>query len=473
MDPPMSFTNYGKRRTGRTSHTFSNELKDRLKYKNQPVQSNNTLAGYIIQYLDNFNQSNDHQWQQLFFYNFNNSEPKNGLNFLHIGGESPISKSDVLDGVWIMMLYAKQYKAAAYSLEHRYYGQSLPTGADLSTPNLKYLSSKQALADTARFIKAVNLKRNISNPKWIVFGGSYAGNLAAWLRLKYSDLVLGAISSSAPLQAIANFTGYYRTVQKSLSQYGSHKCTKNIASFFHTAKELITSEGGRNALGICPQPLWNNEKDILQFFDDRLSEIGNHVQDDSLTHTDINEICSMYAELVDQNKTDVADADQLCVDSSYWQYIESLRDTAPNWFRGWHWQKCTEFGFFQTIYEDDRSNMFGDLTLSLEYSSGTCADVFGPEYDLQTVQKAIEEANNFYGGTDKFNATNVIFINGSEDPWRTASIIKSSPNNAYISLHIEGSSHCRDMFRPSSTNFAALNWAHNVTSTEISKWIAT
>lgn len=47
--------------------------------------------------------------------------------------------------------------------------------ADLSTPNLKYLSSKQALADTARFIKAVNLKRNITNPKWIVFGGSYAG----------------------------------------------------------------------------------------------------------------------------------------------------------------------------------------------------------------------------------------------------------------------------------------------------------
>ncbi|KAI1728727.1 serine carboxypeptidase s28 domain-containing protein [Ditylenchus destructor] len=106
------------------------------------------------------------------------------------------------------------------------------------------------------------------------------------------------------------------------------------------------------------------------------------------------------------------------------------------------------------------------------YSSGTCTDIFGPEYDLQSVRKAIEQINNFYGGTDKFNATNVIFINGSEDPWRTASIIKSSPNNAYISLNIEGSSHCRDMFRPSSTNFPALNWAHNVTSTEISKWIA-
>lgn len=35
------------------------------------------------------------------------------------------------------------------------------------------------------------------------------GNLAAWLRLKYPDLVSGAISSSAPIQAIANFTGLH------------------------------------------------------------------------------------------------------------------------------------------------------------------------------------------------------------------------------------------------------------------------
>ena len=35
-------------------------------------------------------------------------------------------------------------------LEHRYYGKSVPV-PDLTTPNMKYCSSEQALADIANF----------------------------------------------------------------------------------------------------------------------------------------------------------------------------------------------------------------------------------------------------------------------------------------------------------------------------------
>jgi hypothetical protein len=45
----------------------------------------------------------------------------------------------------------------------------------MTTENLKYLSTRQALADTAYFIDQMNKIHNFSNPRWIVFGGSYAG----------------------------------------------------------------------------------------------------------------------------------------------------------------------------------------------------------------------------------------------------------------------------------------------------------
>lgn len=80
--------------------------------------------------------------------------------------------------------------------------------SDLSTKNLKYLTSQQALADLAFFIKKMNEEYNFNKDvKWIVFGGSYPGSLAAWLRMKYPHLVHGAMSASGPLLAEVDFQG--------------------------------------------------------------------------------------------------------------------------------------------------------------------------------------------------------------------------------------------------------------------------
>lgn len=71
-----------------------------------------------------------------------------------------------------------------------------------------YLNSEQALADLAYFIEAVNIGYKFSNDtKWIVFGGSYGGSLAAWMRAKYPHLVHGAVSASGPLLAQIDFDG--------------------------------------------------------------------------------------------------------------------------------------------------------------------------------------------------------------------------------------------------------------------------
>lgn len=83
----------------------------------------------------------------------------------------------------------------------------------MDTKNLVYLSSEQALADLAEFIINIRVKYNIpSTTKWVAFGGSYPGSLAAWLRMKYPHLVFAAVSSSGPLLAKIDFKGVLQNI---------------------------------------------------------------------------------------------------------------------------------------------------------------------------------------------------------------------------------------------------------------------
>ena len=82
----------------------------------------------------------------------------------------------------------------------------------------------KALEDAARFIAYLCAHNNnnadtLSSPPldlpaspgsspWVSFGGSYPGNLASWLKLKYPSLVVGTVGSSAPVFAEYDFIQY-------------------------------------------------------------------------------------------------------------------------------------------------------------------------------------------------------------------------------------------------------------------------
>jgi pimeloyl-ACP methyl ester carboxylesterase len=139
-------------------------------------------------------------------------------------------------------------------LEHRYYGQgnnSKPV-PDFSTPNMKWLSVDQALADTANFIKNVKIPELETDAKWIAVGGSYAGNLAAWMRLKYPDLVYAAHSSSAPVIAQLDFPRYGHAVIKGIPKVpgGSQVCADNWVKVVTYFDELVTSTNATYVLDL-------------------------------------------------------------------------------------------------------------------------------------------------------------------------------------------------------------------------------
>lgn len=89
------------------------------------------------------------------------------------------------------------FNASLLWLEHRYWGESWPDRASTGYGK-RFLTVEQALGDFAELI--FELKQNTSDSGAVItFGGSYAGMLAAWMRVRYPHLVDGAISSSAPL----------------------------------------------------------------------------------------------------------------------------------------------------------------------------------------------------------------------------------------------------------------------------------
>lgn len=120
--------------------------------------------------------------------------------------------------------------------------------SNFQTANLKYLNNQQALEDLASFIDFIDKAYGLTslNP-WVAFGGSYAGSLAAWLRLKYPHLLYAAVSSSAPMIADYNFYEYYENINKALTNY-SDSCSTRIKEATQTIQAMVKTSDGKSRL---------------------------------------------------------------------------------------------------------------------------------------------------------------------------------------------------------------------------------
>ena len=102
----------------------------------------------------------------------------------------------------LMWEHGREMGALLVWAEHRFEGTSYPnlTGVpDCAAAG----TSAQALADYIALIKVLQHDYGGGGGKpdvpVIAFGGSYGGMLAAWIRVRYPDVITGAIAASAPV----------------------------------------------------------------------------------------------------------------------------------------------------------------------------------------------------------------------------------------------------------------------------------
>ncbi|CAK1588672.1 unnamed protein product [Parnassius mnemosyne] len=404
-----------------------------------------------------------------------------------VGGEGPADPRWMVKGTWID--YAKTFKAFCINLEHRYYGESHPTN-DLSVKNLQYLSSSQALADLANFITAMNDKLKLNKEvKWVAFGGSYPGSLAAWLRMKYPHLVFAAVSSSGPLLAKVNFMEYFEVVVNALREKtGGEECVNQLRLGHKQIEDMMKTEPDaiEKEFRVCKPFVRATKNDLRNFFNSIADDFADLVQynednrissDTKYRNITINTVCKMltepgespaYKRLAAFNSIMLDKANQTCMDYSYNNMINDLRNITwgSEGARQWMYQTCTEFGFYQT--SSGEVEVFGDH-FSLDFFIQQCQDVFGTKFNENFVDSMADWTNSYYGGLG-ISVSRVVFVHGSVDPWHALGLTTTEDNDA-PAIFIHGTAHCANMYPASENDPAELTEARLEIQQYIGTWL--
>lgn len=201
--------------------------------------------------IDHFSYRNDVTFQIRYVVGDEHWDRKGGPIFFYAGHEAPVEAFIYNTG--LMWEWAPQFKALLVFAEHRYYGKSLPFGADTfkGPEYTAYLSSEQALADYADLLTW--LKKNTPGAwksKVVSFGGSYGALLSTWFRMKYPHIVTAALASSTPLRMFPGLSpcGLYHQAVTTAYEKSSPGCSKIISKTWAVLNEFGSTDAGRKML---------------------------------------------------------------------------------------------------------------------------------------------------------------------------------------------------------------------------------
>jgi serine protease 16 len=477
-------------------------------------------------------------WSQRFYVNATWCAQDGCPVFLYIGGEGPLSPHAVGPRLF-MHEAAERHGAMVVALEHRYFGESWPT-EDMRTDYLaRYLSSAQALADIARFRQwfpahaaaDASLKRySLAGSPWVGFGGSYPGNLAAWVKVRFPHLFAGTVASSAPLTAVEEGPGYMQVVGSALKHFGGDgssgsgsTCFASVSAAGNAIAVKLASDAGLAELsklfktcGDHPMSSANTSQLDLQTFASNVVGSWQGLVQYNRPAPRTSSVAHMCGELnarVDGGASpleafaattlDMAEAPfvarnistKYCTEISDSDSIAQLKNTTFDGVRSmrqWVFMTCNEFGFFQVAGKNPALDPFAALSevLNLDMFTSMCDRA----YAWQGASPATGWSNSKYGLPEDVSAENVTFPSGSLDPWHVLGVTNTSnpvggadfqmPCACKISeldelpVFIPFTSHCQDMGRcPIGTDGAQncsvphIAWAHDIIHARIDGYL--
>jgi len=485
---------------GRPFHGFLSRIEDATE---SDCDGGSYEEGYIMQPLDHFS-DNSRMWSEYYQYNMKFYDPQtSNLVFFMLGGESPIDAKWVCKESYAYMQWAKQYKAAVFQAEHRFFGKSRPF-PEQTVENLAWFYPEQILADYNYFISQMNqIYFSGKKMKWVLFGGSYPGSLTAWMRIAYPNASIGGVSSSSAVNLQVDYYGYATNMQKNFKNYNS-TCAFNIQTAFQRIQSMSFSEDGRKQLtqifNLCndfPSSDKITPKDLQFFWGNIFGEfqgINQYSGDnrDPLTadkNLGIPGACQVMNNLTEGDVVKrVANVIEwvnglynesgACMPNKYSDYIatysspyyDNSGDIASG--RSWMWQCCTYLGYFQTTDGGHDNEIWGSI-LPMDFFVDQCIDLFNSSFKLDYTFAQVEKYRQMFGANKNYPGTKCVFPNGSLDPWFSLGLLEGDNviGNEVFATTIDNGAHCSDMYPPRDQDSASLRAARQFIASKLDSFI--
>ncbi|CAA3021272.1 lysosomal Pro-X carboxypeptidase-like [Olea europaea subsp. europaea] len=441
---------------------------------------------FFTQILDHFNfhPQSYQTFQQRYLINdkYWGGPNTNAPIFVYTGNEGEIEWFAQNTG--FLFETAPLFKSLLIFIEHRFYGKSIPFGGDKekaysNSSTLGYLSSTQALADYATLI--IDLKHNLSatDSPVVAFGGSYGGMLAAWFRLKYPHVAIGALASSAPILNFENITSPYsfNNIITQDFRSESENCYKVIKGSWQEIEETAAKPGGmeilKKAFRICKNDSGNSLEGWLG-----TAYTYTAMTDYPTTSNFLNPLPAYpvkeMCKAIDDPKTGNNTFEKLYGAANiYYNYTGNATcfnlddDSDPHGLGGWTWQACTEM-----IMQTDGSNaesIFPESEESYEDRVEFC------NYEFKIEPRPYWITTEFGGHNIqrvlKRFGSNIIFFNGLRDPWSGGGVLKDISKSIIAIVAKEGAHHVDLRFSTDEDP----KWLREVRRREvhiISKWLS-
>ncbi|KAL5728798.1 lysosomal Pro-Xaa carboxypeptidase [Ranunculus cassubicifolius] len=357
--------------------------------------------------------------------------------FVFLGGESPIEY--YMNGDGFLRDNANDFTALLVFIEHRYYGESLPFGSNEAFANkstLRYLNTAQALEDCATAIVYIKRDLKAETSPVIVIGGFYSGMLAAWFRVKYPDIAIGALASSAPvLYSNATLDDQFDAILTKDYMEAGVNCHNTIRNVWSKIDEIASTKDGRISLSrkfnLCN--LVESSSEMKRYLRSLYIEAAQYNYPPLYP---VSKICSGMDSL--PNGTDILD--KIILGIVAWKGRLSS-DNRTKKFNPWQWQICTEIPFIQRVANN---TMFPKSNFNQTNLNETCQDQFGVtvRHKQHWITKEFH-ANDMEQVFAK-NGSNIIFSNGRRDPYSGLGLLHNISDSVVVTSTAQGS-HCLDI----------------------------